>query len=78
MKLIRMKKTMAGPDGVRQPGMKPFTVSDEEAAQLVAADAAEVIATIADAQPAPETTALQGAPETAVPTAPKKRPTKKA
>lgn len=48
MKLIRMTKTMAGPNGVRHPGMKPFTVPDEEAAQLVTAEAAEVIATIAD------------------------------
>lgn len=48
MKLIRMLKTMAGPGGVRSPGMKPFTVSDVEADQLVAAEAAEVIAVIAD------------------------------
>ena len=77
MKLIRMKKTMAGPGGVRSPGMKPFTVSDEEAAQLVAAEAAEVIATIADA-PEMETAALASAPEAAVIEQPKKRPAKKA
>lgn len=62
MKLIRMKKTMAGPAGVRHPGLKPFTVGDEEAAQLVAADAAEIIATIADATVI-ETTAVTGPPE---------------
>lgn len=46
MKLIRMLKTMSGPNGTRSPGLKPFTVSDEEAAQLVAAQAAEIIADI--------------------------------
>ena len=80
MKLIRMLKTMAGPNGVRSPGMKPFTVSNEEAEQLVAAEAAEVIATIADALVEVETTALSGAPEMAVvDQMPKtKRPAKKA
>jgi hypothetical protein len=47
MKLILMKKTMAGPSGVLASGMQK-TVSEELAAQLVAADAAEIIAHVAD------------------------------
>ena len=43
MKLVRMLKIMAGPEGVRHPGMKPLAVSDQEAAELVAAEAAEVV-----------------------------------
>lgn len=75
MKLIRMTKTMAGPDGVRQAGGRPFTVSDEEAAQLVEAGAAVIIATIQAAEvltPDQETATVASAPEQAVTTAKKK------
>lgn len=62
MKLIRMLKMMAGPGGVRHVG-KTLTVSDDEADQLVAAEAAEVIAVIAD--PAQEADELPVEMETA-------------
>lgn len=42
MKLVKMTKTTAGPSGVFPVGARRH-VSDEEAAQLVAAEAAEVI-----------------------------------
>lgn len=77
MKLIRMTKTLAGPNGVRQPGMKPFPVSDEEAAALVAAEAAEIIAEINDAETAVnddiETATAEPAAEQAVQPKPKRR-----
>lgn len=86
MKLIRMTKTMAGTNGVRAAGGRPFTVSDEEAAQLVAANAAEIVATITAQtetdvltpdRSGAETAALAGPPEAAVPVKPVKK-TKKA
>ncbi|MCA9903834.1 MAG: hypothetical protein KC547_08260 [Anaerolineae bacterium] len=48
MKLIRMTRTMASPAGIRTAGSGPYTVSDDEAAMLVAAGAAELVATITD------------------------------
>ncbi|MEZ4714298.1 MAG: hypothetical protein R3A44_44370 [Caldilineaceae bacterium] len=62
MKLIRMLKTMAGPDGVWHPGMKPFTVDDETAEMLVNAEAAEIVATIT---PAVEAATVDPVTETA-------------
>jgi hypothetical protein len=82
MKLIRMTKTMAGPDGVRVPGMKPFTVSDAEADGLVAAGAAEIIATISEQltaavlTPDLETAVAEPARETAVVAKPRKKAAK--
>ncbi len=82
MKLIRMKKTMAGPGGVIPAG-KNITVGDEAAAALVAADAAEIIGHISDQvtvevlTPDQETAAVAGAPERAVPTKPVKKVSKK-
>ena len=81
MKLIRMIRTMAGPDGIRPAGSGPYTVSDEEAAMLVQADAAEIVATISDRAmddvltPDREVATVAGAPEAAVQrkSAPRKR-----
>jgi hypothetical protein len=71
MKLIQMTKTMAGPGGVRPAFGRPFTVGDEEAAQLVAAGAAEIIAVIteqaeADVLTPDRETAVRSAPEQAI------------
>ena len=84
MKLIRMKKMMAGPAGTRPPGLQ-LTVSDVEAAMLVEAEAAEVIAEIADEatsinpvtetadiDPTDETAAVDPVTETATPAKAKK------
>ncbi|MEZ4684192.1 MAG: hypothetical protein R2932_59275 [Caldilineaceae bacterium] len=81
MKQISMRKAMAGPQGVRTIG-RVYVVSDDEAQQLVEAEAAVILGTVHDADvltPDKETTAVTGAPERAVATqsAPKKR-TKKA
>lgn len=85
MKLIRMTKTLAGPDGVFTVGSQR-TVSDAEAAALKEARAADIIADITEEtegeiltpdRPATssgaEIAAVVGAPERAV----RKRPAKK-
>jgi hypothetical protein len=68
MKLIRITKMMAGPDGVRHPG-QTLTVDNDSAAMLVDAGAAEVIADIQAADvltPDIETAAVDPVVETAV------------
>jgi len=72
MKLIRMLKTMAGPKGTYVAG-STTTVGEREAAALVGANAAEIVADIT-LRP-PETTAIDGAPERTVQrkSAPRKR-----
>lgn len=78
MKLIRMTKTLAGPEGVFTAGSQR-TVSDEEAATLKAARAANIIADITEETegeiltPDKETAAVAGAPERAVQAAAKPR-----
>lgn len=66
MKIVHMLKTMAGPDGVTPVG-KTMTVDEVTAAQLVEAEAAEVIATVAApvSQETVETAAVDPVVETA-------------
>lgn len=76
MKLVRMIKTMAGPNGVRTAG-DVLSMSDQEALILLDARVIEVVADIRP--PAPESTATTGAPETtarAKPTRRKRAPRK--
>lgn len=86
MKLIRMKKTMAGPIGVFTAGTTR-TVSDESAAAFVTAGAAEILGHISDEttvdvltpdrSSGTETAAVAGAPERAVQAKPVKKVSKR-
>lgn len=79
MKIIRMIKTMSGPNGTFPPGMVR-TVDDATAAMLIGAEAAVlspgVVQPAADASAGelaePEAAAVEAAPEVAV-TAPRKK-----
>lgn len=78
MKRISMRKAMAGPKGVRTIG-QVYLVSDEEAQQLVEAEAAVIIGTVGVVAAEQEVAAIEGAPEHAVAAkSPPKKRTKKA